>query len=1006
MAETSADRIALLLVDDRPENLTALEAVLGNPGIDLVMASSGNDALRHTLKQDFALVLLDVQMPGMDGFETAELMRANPKTRHLPIIFVTAGMKDVQLQFKGYELGAVDYLMKPFEPLILQGKVKVFCELYRQRRLIEANQQQLEARIRERVAQLRESEERFRLLATHAPVGIYQLDGRGECRFVNQRWCEISGLSAEQAAGLGWTATQHPEDRERIAAAWSEAWASGREWTMDYRFLRPDGTIAWVNGSAVALRDERGEITGYLGNEIDITVRKRGEEREHRRSLAMDLLAQGDPLSEILDAIAVGVEQQADDLSCAVLLVDESDGRLVCAAAPNLPGAGPGLIIGGGVAACARAAQRGEPASIEGIASQSCCADCPARAPAGGHWSCRSEPITAIDGEVLGVFAFYRHRTGDAAADDELLMFEATQLAGLAIERKRTENELQIAASVHRAIGEAIVITDAGNRIIAVNPAFTRLTGYSPQEAIGQNPRMLKSGRHDPAYYQEMWHALLSTGRWQGEIWNRRKNGEEFPEWLSINTLVDAQGKVLRRIALFSDITEQKRAEETIWRQANYDHLTDLPNRRLFQDRLQQEIMKAQRAGLYLALLFIDLDRFKEVNDTLGHQAGDQLLIEAARRIGECVRATDTVARLGGDEFTVIMSELADTDRVGEVAQAMLETLAMPFELDGELAYVSASIGITIYPNDAGDLESLLKNADQAMYSAKEQGRNSFSYFTGSMQVTAQMRLQLSNDLHGALFANQFEVYFQPIVDLASGAIVKAEALLRWHHPQFGMIHPAQFIPIAEDTGLIGELGDWVFRESAHMVKRWHRSGALGAAGTGLVQISVNKSPRQFLTGNTHETWVDYLKEIGLPARCINIEITEGLLLDDRPEVADKLMRFGDAGMRISLDDFGTGYSAMSYLKKFRIDYLKIDQSFVRDLADDPGDKAIAEAIIVMAHKLGIKVIAEGIETAEQRAILTAAGCDYGQGFLFSRPCTAAEFEALWLLGPLPHDRV
>lgn len=881
MSDMGTDRIVLLLVDDRPENLTALEAVLGNQGIDLVKASSGNDALRHTLKQDFALVLLDVQMPGMDGFETAELMRANPKTRHLPIIFVTAGMKDIQLQFKGYELGAVDYLMKPFEPLILQSKVKVFCELYRQRRQIEANQQQLESKIKERVAQLRESEER-------------------------ERW----------------------------------------------------------------------------------------------RSRVMDLLARGAPLPEILRAITTGVEQQADGLACAIMLTEEC---LTCAAASSRSSGATRTGIGDGAAACARAARHGEFAQIDDL-GQPCCAKCPAPASLTGQKSCRSEPICSVGGEVLGVFAFYRRTTADVAADGALLIHDATQLAGLAIERKRTENELQIAASVHRAIGEAIMVTDADNRIIAVNPAFTRLTGYSPLEAIGQSPRLLQSGRHERAYYQEMWHALASTGRWQGEIWNRRKNGEEYPEWLSINSLDDGRGKVLRRIALFSDITEQKRAEETIWRQANYDHLTDLPNRRLFQDRLQQEIMKAQRAGLFLALLFIDLDRFKEVNDTLGHQAGDLLLVQAARRVGECVRATDTVARLGGDEFTVIMSELADTDRVGEVAQMMLEALAMPFELNGELAYVSASIGITIYPNDAEDLESLLKNADQAMYSAKEQGRNSFSYFTGSMQATAQKRLQLSNDLHGALAANQLEVYFQPIVDLASGRIVKAEALLRWHHPLFGMISPTQFIAIAEDTGLISELGDWVFRESAHMVKRWHGSGALGAAGTGLVQISVNKSPRQFLTGNTHETWVDYLKGIGLPARCINIEITEGLLLDDRPEVANKLTLFGDAGISISLDDFGTGYSAMSYLKKFHIDYLKIDQSFVRDLAADPGDKAIAEAIIVMAHKLGIKVIAEGVETAEQRAILIAAGCDYGQGFLFSRPCPAVDFEALWSSGPLPHD--
>ncbi len=829
-----SEPVALLLVDDRPENLLALEAVLADDGFDLVKAASGNDALRWVLKREFALVLLDVQMPGMDGFETAELMRANPKTRHLPIIFVTAGMKELQLQFKGYELGAVDYLIKPFEPVVLLSKVRVFCELYRQRRQLERDRAQLEVLIKDRVAQLRSSEERFRQVATHAPVGIFQCDSEGECLYVNPSWCEMAGLSAAAAVGQGWTLTVHPDDRAAVSAAWRQTRATGYEFSLDHRYLHPDGDVRWVQASAVALRDGGGTVSGYLGNTLDIT------------------------------------------------------------------------------------------------------------------------------------------------------------------ERKRSEDDLQIAASVHHAIGEAITITDADNRIIAINPAFTRLTGYTTFEAVGRDPRLLKSGRHDQAFYAAMWRSLNDTGSWAGEIWNRRKNGEEYPEWLSINTLYNADGKVLRRIALFSDITEKKRAEETIWRQANYDPLTDLPNRRLFQDRLRQEMRKAQRAGVYLAVLFIDLDRFKEVNDTLGHQAGDTLLVEAARRICECVRTTDTVARLGGDEFTVIMSDLADTDRIGEVAQEMLAALATPFELQGETAYISGSIGITVYPSDTTDMESLLKHADQAMYAAKAAGRNRFSYFTGSMQETAQRRLQLSNDLHGALAAGQLEVHFQPIVDLASGSIVKAEALMRWNHPELGAIGPGQFIALAEDSGLIGELGDWVFRESAKMVKRWHLAGGTQYSSKGLVQVSVNKSPRQFFSGNTQETWLDYLKELELPPGCINIEITEGLLLDDRPEVADKLVLFRNAGMPLSLDDFGTGYSAMSYLKKFQIDYLKIDQSFVRDLATDPGDKAIAEAIIVMAHKLGIKVIAEGVETEEQRQLLLAAGCDYGQGYLFSRPCPADEFVRLW----------
>ena len=991
------DKISLLLVDDRPENLVALEAVLGNQGLDLVKVMSGNDALRATLKQDFALVLLDVQMPGMDGFETAELMRANPKTRHLPIIFITAGMKETHLQFKGYEAGAVDYLIKPFEPHILQSKVKVFCELYRQRRQLEANQAQLESKIRERVSQLRESEERFRMLATHAPVGIYQIDANGNCLFVNQRWCEISGLSAEQAAGHGWTRTLHPEDLHAIDAIWQDALATGREWAMDFRFVRPDGKLIWVHGNAVPLRDDRGKVTGFMGNNLEITARKRAEERQRTRSAVTGRLAENAPLSEILELIATGAKRMVHGMDCSVMTLDAPGGRLVYGTAPHRPllNAVGALADATGDAGCVAAASSGQRLVTDDVRAQAACVDCGPLPGQDGNVSCWSEPMVAMNGHALGVFAFYWKQPFAPDAADMELMHEAAQLAALAIERKSTENELQIAASVHGAISEAIVVTDANDRIIAVNPAFTLVTGYGANEAIGQSPRLLKSGRHDHAFYLEMWQALETTGRWQGEIWNRRKNGEEYPEWLSINTIYDGNDKVLRRIAMFSDITEKKRNEETIWRQANFDALTDLPNRRLFRDRLEHEIMKAQRNGAYVALLFIDLDRFKEVNDTLGHHTGDLLLIEAAQRISNSVRATDTVARLGGDEFTIIMSDLVDTNRVGEVAQAMLMALAAPFKLGKDDVYISGSIGITIFPSDADNIDSLLKNADQAMYAAKEQGRNRFSYFTASMQASAQSRLQLSNDLRGAIAAGQFEVYLQPIVELASGRIFKAEALLRWHHPEHGMIGPSLFIPIAEETGMISEIGDWVFKESARLAKEWHNAAISSNADGNIVQISVNKSPRQFFTGNTHRTWIQHLTDIGLPTTCIVIEITEGLLLDDRPEVAEKLLEFRNAGFGVSLDDFGTGYSAMAYLKKFPIDYLKIDQSFVRDMATDHGDQAIVEAIIVMAHKLGLKVIAEGVETEAQRAMLVAAGCDYGQGYLFARPMCAADMRAL-----------
>lgn len=978
---------ALLLVDDRPENLIALEGVLDGQGVVLITATSGNDALRHTLKHDFALVLLDVQMPDMDGFETAELMRANPKTRNLPIIFVTAGMKHLQHRFKGYDLGAVDYLIKPFEPHVLQSKVRVFAELHRQRRELEMHQLQLEAKILERVSQLQDSEERFRLLATLSPVGIFQIDAGGDCLFVNQRWSEISGLSPEQAAARGWMQSIATEDRETVVASWHEALASGAEWSRDFRYQSAAGKITWVTAAAAPQHDNTGALAGYLGSTLDITARKHAEERERIRGTVLEKLAHGAHLIDILDFLTTDTGPEEAGNSCGILLVDESGQLLVRSAGSH--SSADEHAIGPDGAACAQAAHHCTSARVGDLGALAACTHCrPALADL-GPITCRVEPITSMSGEVLGVLTIKRVQNGYADRHDNDRIHDIVQLAGLAIERKRIEHELHIAASVHQAVGEAITITDADNRIIAINPAFTRLTGYTSHEAIGRTPSLLASGRHGPAFYQKMWQALTTTGRWQGEIWNRRKNGEEYPEWLSISTVHDEDGNVLRRIAMFSDITDQKRAEETIWRQANYDPLTELPNRRLFRDRLQQEMLKAHRAGQKVALMFIDLDRFKEVNDTLGHHNGDQLLIEAAGRIGRCVRATDTVARLGGDEFTVIMADLADSDRVSEVAQKMLAALSAPFRLGSNLAYVSASIGITLYPDDSTEVEALLRNADQAMYAAKEAGRNQFGYFTGSMQEIAQARLQLSNDLRGALAAKQLEIYLQPIVDLSTGHIHKAEALLRWHHPVHGMVSPADFIPIAEETGIISEIGNWVFREAARVARDW-----LDEHGT-LLQISVNKSPRQFFSGNSHETWVAHLESIGLPAHCIAIEITEGLLLDNRPEVSEKLARFRDAGLQVSLDDFGTGYSAMAYLKKFPIDYLKVDQSFVRDMATDPGDQAIVEAIIVMAHTLGLKVIAEGVETVEQRDLLIAAGCDYGQGYLFARPMPAAQLAAV-----------
>lgn len=562
--------------------------------------------------------------------------------------------------------------------------------------------------------------------------------------------------------------------------------------------------------------------------------------------------------------------------------------------------------------------------------------------------------------------------------------------------RRLAEQELQLAALVYQNSSEAMMITDADNRIISVNPAFTHCTGYSAAEVVGRNPRILSSGRQSQAFYQAMWHALNTTGRWEGEIYNRRKNADTYVEWVIINTVFNEKHEVQKRVALFYDITEKKKSEELIWFQANYDPLTELPNRRLLADRLQQELIKAQRDKTVLALLFVDLDHFKDVNDSLGHEIGDALLIEAAKRLSHGLRKSDTVARLGGDEFTIIVTDLNDCgDMSGNIARSIIASLEQPFELNGNSLYVSASIGIALYPTDAENYEDLLRYADQAMYAAKNKGRNGYCYFAPTMQKSVERHLQVAMDLRRALTDQQFELYYQPIVELATQEIVKAEALIRWHHPTRGLVMPGEFIAIAEETGDISALGEWIFQQSVQQLKHWRDNFRPG------FKISINKSPIQFRrqTGE-HNHWSEALHAMHLPGDSLVVEITEGLLLNPHQHILDQLLYFRDSGVQVAIDDFGTGYSSLAYLEKFDIDYLKIDQMFTRNLETGSKDSALVEAIVVMAHKLGIKVIAEGIETELQRDLLMAIGCDYGQGYLFSKPLPAAQFEALLTAPP------
>ena len=578
-------------------------------------------------------------------------------------------------------------------------------------------------------------------------------------------------------------------------------------------------------------------------------------------------------------------------------------------------------------------------------------------------------PLLGVQGQVLGTVGFARDIS----------------------QRRLSEEELKLAAMVFDNSSEAMLVTDADNKILNINAAFTAMTGYEKEEVLGKDPRILSSGDHDQAFYQAMWQSINTTGSWQGEIKNRRKTGETYIEEIFINTIFDDNNRPQRRVALFSDITQRKRTEEQIWQQANFDPLTGLPNRRMARERLAQEIKKARRGQHRFGLMMIDLDRFKEVNDTLGHEFGDALLQQAALRLKSCVRESDAVARLGGDEFIIILSVLDKAINPERVAGKVVEQLSQPFSLQDEQVYVSASVGITLYPDDGQELSQLLRNADQAMYAAKNKGRNGYSFFTQSMQAELNARAAMVSDLRGALTKQEFILMYQPIVDLISGNIYKAEALLRWQHPKRGIVTPAEFVSLAEESGLINDIGDWVFHTAVDQVAGWRKNLHPD------FQISINKSPLQFLDGRHNPLdWIHYLKANQLPGQAVVVEITEGLLLEASQRTAEHLLVFRDAGVQVAIDDFGTGYSALAYLKKFDIDYLKIDKSFVRNLSRDSSDFILCEAIIIMAHKLGLKVIAEGVETESQRDLLTSVGCDFGQGYLFARPLSAESFEALF----------
>ena len=721
----------------------------------------------------------------------------------------------------------------------------------------------------------------------------------------------------------------------------------------------------------------------------------------HLQQAILESVAHGaDDHLAVINQVCRLEEQLLPNAVASVMLMDEAYEFLNVFAAPSVPPEGiaqlNGLRPGPGGGSCGNVMYRQEPQFVSNTFTDPRWQDLRNLAYNFNLCSCWSMPIYSGEHKVVGTFALssFEHRT--PSPFHRRLLEIGASIIGIVLERSKSQESLRLFQKAFDGSEEGFMITDANNRILSVNRAFTQLLGYTQDEVYGKSPRLLASGQHNAAFYAAMWQSIQVLGHWRGEIWNRRKNGEVFPEWLTISAVHDPAGQTTHYIGIFTDISERKTAEAQIHFLSSHDALTGLPNLVLFKDRLDSAIAFAAREGRKVALLNLDLDNFKLLNDSLGHAAGDALLRGVAERLQACVRDTDSLSRQGGDEFLIMLTNVQDAEAIGRVLLEILERVSESVIFDGRALSMSCSVGVAVYPDDGDRFETLLKRANKAMYHAKEAGRNTYRYFTEQLNSDSLEHLRIAHDLRQAVKLDQFMLHYQPQFDLASGRLIGAEALIRWNHPGEGLIQPGRFVGIAEQTGLIVQIGEWVLHQACRQAMAWQR------AGLPPITIAVNMSAVQFLRGDVEQSVRAALAASGLDPQQLEIELTESVLLHDMDRMLALIASLKRLGLKLAIDDFGTGYSSLAYLKKFKVDRLKIDQSFVRDIDRDADDNAIVRAIVQMARALNLRTLAEGVETAEQRRFLSEQGCDEVQGYYYSRPLPPEQFEAFVRAGSVP----
>jgi diguanylate cyclase (GGDEF)-like protein/PAS domain S-box-containing protein len=844
------------------------------------------------------------------------------------------------------------------------GEVYAVCgvatditERKRSEAALQALYQNLEQRVAERTEELRAAEERLReaialnanILAT-STVGVMAYRQDGQCVLANPAAAELIGGSQEQLLAQNLYRIDSWRRAGLLDLA-TKAASEGRRMEMESRFTSGFGKEVWV----------RAQVSPFVsGNEPhlllvlhDITEQRSATEALSERERAFRSLADNVPDNIArwdCDGELIYLNRTLEQTLGITLA--EIQGR---STAELWPDGRFDLLL----AAVRWVAASGESRDFDQIVP----------GPDGlvRYHMIRMVPETDPDGRIVSVLGVGRDLT----------------------DQKRTEEQLRLAASVFHSSAEGVLITDTDGIILSVNPAFTKITGYPESEVVGQRPSLLRSQHHRAEFYGEMWHILRTQGHWQGEIWNRRKGGEVYLQWMTINRIDDEDGNPVRYVSVFHDITEMRRKDERIHHLAFHDALTGLPNRALMLDRLQHAINRCQREAGRLAVTFIDLDRFKSVNDGLGHDIGDLLLQEVAQRIEGRLRAMDTVARLGGDEFVVLMEDLGEAGQCASLAEQLIAAIRAPMQLRGHSVEIGASMGMAFFPEDGDDPLELMKRADMAMYAAKAAGRNTYRFFQEDMLQRTTQRLNLEMDLRRAISCGNLELHYQPKLALGSGKVVGVEALVRWRHPERGLLPPGEFIPLAEDSGLIVELGNWVLDEACRQAAVWHSQGWM-------LPIAVNISARQLEAGDLVEHISALVPRHGIAASDLEIELTESTVMSNPASVAELLGRLRAIGVTVAVDDFGTGYSSLAYLRRLPIDVLKIDRSFVMDADHDDEDAQIVRTIVALGQALRLTLVAEGIENQRQADLLLGLGCDIAQGYHYSPPLPAADL-ARWL---------